>query len=349
MYKYLKDKGIDVFNAYYRNSAIPFDLCLSSWIKFLPRYIKWSAINKKAKKKLYEEVRQWAPDIIHENTSFTDIGRYLSIKLKVPYVLHIREYNSGYWIKGFKSLLNNKNINVVTITRSLAERYLHSSKTNKITIYDGIIDDRSIRYIDKKKNYILYAGRIEPNKGTDDLISAYIKYAECCPNKLSLKIAGDCVWPDFKRKLQLQIIEHGLSNNVEWLGVQKDINDLSSEAAVTIIPSHYEGLGRIMPEAMANGSLCIARNTTGSKEQLDNGVEMTGHEIAFRFNTIPELTQLMKTITLQIENNNPFTKDGQYQKMIANSQIAIRKFFTNQASGEEFLKYYNRIIEERFK
>ena len=26
LYKYLKAKGIDVFNAYYRNSAIPFDL-----------------------------------------------------------------------------------------------------------------------------------------------------------------------------------------------------------------------------------------------------------------------------------------------------------------------------------
>lgn len=342
LYKYLKAKGIDVFNAYYRNSAIPFDLSLSSWIKFLPRYIKWSAINRKAKKKLYEEVRQWAPDIIHENTSFTDIGRYLSLNLKVPYVAHMREYNSGYWVKGLKSMLNDKRVNVVTITKALAKKYLGSSKAKNVTIYDGIIDTNSIRYTAKKKNYILYAGRIEPNKGTDDLISAYINYAECYPDGLSLKIAGDCVWPDFKRKLQVQLSEHGLSEKVEWLGVIKDINNLAYEAAVTVVPSHFEGLGRILPEAMANGSLCIARNTTGSKEQLDNGISLVGREIGLRFDSVSELTDHL----VELSNNmikDSFHMSSDYEKMIKDSQIAVRKFFTNEASGRAFLNFYEQI------
>lgn len=122
----------------------------------------------------------------------------------------------------------------------------------------------------------------------------------------------------------------------------KDINNLAYEAAVTVVPSHFEGLGRILPEAMANGSLCIARNTTGSKEQLDNGISLVGREIGLRFDSVSELTDHL----VELSNNmikDSFHMSSDYEKMIKDSQIAVRKFFTNEASGRAFLNFYEQI------
>ena len=64
------------------------------------------------------------------------------------------------------------------------------------------------------------------------------------------------------------------------------------QAKAIIIPSHNEGFGRCMPEAMFNGCLCIGHDTGGTKEQMDNGTEATGEDIALRYQTEDQLTDI---------------------------------------------------------
>ena len=68
-------------------------------------------------------------------------------------------------------------------------------------------------------------------------------------------------------------------------------------AIAIIIPSRNEGFGRCMPEAMFNGCLAIGRNTGGTREQLDNGLALTGNEIALRYDTDEQLSAYLLDIS----------------------------------------------------
>lgn len=56
-----------------------------------------------------------------------------------------------------------------------------------------------------------------------------------------------------------------------------------SKAQALIVASRFEGFGFITTEAMWNDCLVIGKNIAGTKEQFDNGVAETGHEIGLRF------------------------------------------------------------------
>ena len=160
-------------------------------------------------------------------------------------------------------------------------------------IYNGIIDGRAMALPEKKHPFFLYAGRIEPNKGIEDLIDAYIGYRSHRDSEgkvIKLKIAGAYLRKAFFDSLRQKVVQAGLSDDVAWLGECSGMDELYSEAAATIIPSYCEGFGRIPPEAMASGSLCVMRDAGGLKEQLDNGVSVSGDEIALRFTTVAQLS-----------------------------------------------------------
>lgn len=48
---------------------------------------------------LLKEVKAWAPDVIHTNSSICDIGARLAIDLSVPHVWHVRETLEHYTMK----------------------------------------------------------------------------------------------------------------------------------------------------------------------------------------------------------------------------------------------------------
>lgn len=64
-----------------------------------------------------------------------------------------------------------------------------------------------------------------------------------------------------------------IASQVVFLGMRKDIYSLMKDAMALIVPSYWEGFGFITTEAMFNGCLVIGRNTSGTKEQFDNGLD----------------------------------------------------------------------------
>lgn len=339
---FLNSQGITVISTPYTYNIRPKTDSLHNLFLFLPRLIKRKLLNRIAIKKIANNLRHIKPQIIHSNTSVINIGFGIAQKLNIPHITHIREYGDKdhrMYIYGLKKRFSNSLSYAISITHDILNYRGLSNNPRAKVIYNGIISSESIRYNSKKSPFFLYAGRIDKTKGISDLIDAYIEYSKISTNILDLKIAGDYSKESqktLKDKLQEKINISGIKNKVQWLGECNDINDLMYQTTATIIPSYFEGFGRVMPEAIANGSLVIARNTGGSQEQFDNGLKQTGDEIGLRFNTVIELANILKRVS-----ENDFKS---FEITIDKAQQTVRQLYTNEISGKQILDFYNLII-----
>lgn len=347
--QWLRDNGIKVHVVPFRHVRIPFSKTLTDKIKWLPRLIHDFWINYRARAAVNRIASEFAPDIIHENSSVINVGYYASKHIHVPDVVHIREYGDLDFkmkLPGRKSRLKAYNIYTLSITKDIA-RHLNQDVNPKATqIYDGMVDLSEFRFNRDKKRYFLYAGRIENAKGIADLLDVYADYAHAITNPFPLHICGGCNHPDFLTKMKAFVKEKGIESNVVWMGERSDIADIMAEAGATIIPSRFEGLGRVMPEAMTNGSLCVAKNTGGTKEQLDNGLEYTGAPIAIAYEEGDQLKEILFNITKEFDKGNAFIPGSDFSNMIERSQEAVKEFFSEQRFGEKLLDFYNKILSK---
>lgn len=348
----LRERGWKVLVVPYGYCSLPaLGFNLRDIVRFIPRLIKGGICNFMARKKVLAFAKEFRPDIIHDNTSVTDIGHHVAHDLGIPHVIHVREYGWKDFhlvLPWINERLTAPNAYVVAITSELAIFRGKGIVADHLRIiYNGVIHESQIMYNPIKKHFFLYAGRIEHAKGVDELIDAYIAYSikekEIGNEPFRLKLAGGCDDNNFMKGLQRRLHATGLDKYVDFLGVVEDMETLYREATATIIPSYREGFGRVMPEAMAAGSLCIARRSGGLKEQLENGVKISGEKIAFGFNNVEELTNLLTEIGLECMAGNPFKEGGDYEKMIKRSQKVVCELYSCESNGKQVLDYYNKI------
>lgn len=350
--EWLHDKGIKTHVVRFRHVRLPFSRTLSDKIKWIPRLLHDSWINFRAVSAVKRIAADFAPDIIHENSSVINVGYHAARHIGVPDVVHIREYGDldfRMTLPGRKKRLKSDNVFTISITKDIA-RHLEQDKSNKaVQIYDGIVQAEEFRFIEEKKNWFLYAGRIEKAKGIDDLLEAYLDYCRAVENPFPLYVCGGCNNPVFFEEMKEFVKNNGLDSKVIWVGERPDIADYMAQAAATIIPSKFEGLGRVMPEAMANGSLCVARYTGGTKEQLDNGMLFTGSPIAIAYDNNAQLTKALIDITKAIDKEDAFKPGSDFREMVERSQEAVNEFFSEKSFGDKIIDFYNRILSETTK
>lgn len=283
------------------------------------------------------------PDIIHSNTSVNNIGYLVAKWLDIPHVWHIREYGDKDFnieIRHLNQRLTERNNYSIAITKDIARHRNVLGTANNRIIYNGIINQRQEITITEKGNYFLYAGRIEKTKGIKDCIDAFIAFKTEIQTDTQLFIAGKATAEGLMLKANLieRLNSVGLTNAVCWLGERDDIGILMSKALATIVPSYFEGFGRVMPEAMSVGSLVIGRDTGGTKEQFDNGLELTGHEIGLRFKTVNGLKEHMAHIAQQ--GLTP------YKSIIHAGFKTVTKLYSVEGYGEKVHDFYNYILTQ---
>jgi len=118
--------------------------------------------------------------------------------------------------------------------------------------------------------YLLFAGRVAPNKGLPLLLDAIslVPAAERMPLVLMGRDWG------LRGRLDEQAQRLGIAGSVRWLGHVPDraaYRAVVRRATALVLPSEWEAFGLVLLEAMAAGTPVVATAVGGVPEVLDGG------------------------------------------------------------------------------
>lgn len=285
-------------------------------------------------------INDFGPDIVHTNNGIIDIALDYCLKKNIPHVWHLREYqdldfrmsvipSKKIWLKR----IHKKGNYNIAITKGIFG-YFNLRKCDTY-IYDGVLDlSKHSMSTQVKSDYFLFVagGVFTPGKGLLDALKAFAGFVES-HNDYKLFVVGAVIESQNKIDCESFIQYHNLGDKVKFFGPRNDVYALMAGSIATLVPSYFEGFGFTTVEAMYNGSLVIGRNTAGTKEQFDNGVQLTGKEIGMRFSTVEEMTLCM---------NRAITEDT--SKMRQRAIDVVKKLYSIEKSCKEIENYYKTIV-----
>lgn len=247
----------------------------------------------KARQNLAALVNELNPDAIICFGFYTGIAAALSkFRWKTKSILLIRNESNlkADWKQGtainrlIGPLLSRwaaRRAHIISVSNSLAEpttKFLRIQNSNLTTILNPVIDDISPnktrsstsihpKLLDRSTPVFLAAGRLEPAKAFDVLISAFSLLVSKTHARLIIFGNGA-----LREKLQTQIHSCGMEDFIELAGLTPNVMDQMSAAHAFVLSSRYEGFGLVLVEALAAGTKVISTNCDfGPSELLENG------------------------------------------------------------------------------
>lgn len=171
-----------------------------------------------------------------------------------------------------------------------------------------------------EKDYILSVGLLSPHKGFDDLIKAFYELKKTTHVKqdiMLISVGKDDT--DFAQKLRKLIRSLNLEGSVRMLGYVNDheIEVLYKNANLVVVPSHYEGFGYPVLEAMNFGTPVITREASSLKEVMGKD--------GFFFSTVEELASKMSVVLSSQDETQRMIDYGKQQLKKFSSEIRAQK------------------------
>ncbi|MHB8776915.1 MAG: glycosyltransferase [Anaerolineales bacterium] len=120
---------------------------------------------------------------------------------------------------------------------------------------------------DSQRFLILTVGRLKPEKGLHDLLSAFAQVSERHPSAI-LVVVGD---GEMLGKLKSQAASLGMVDDVRFTGSRNDVPGLMSASDIYVSSSYREGLSLSMLEAMAAGLPIVATKVGDTEFLLKDG------------------------------------------------------------------------------
>ena len=241
----------------HHNDTIP-------WKAYLKRRLR----TRRNHKKIKYAIEEFKPDLIHIH-----LGPLLDHSFQPlndthhPKVLSIHSIiNEGQFAhrqeKSFVSTMIDQNTYVTCVTKDAHEslqEFLSTKKSAEIIpngIPIGIPETRFMR----KKNQILFAGRLSPEKGIDILLNAVQSIKD-----INVLIAGS----GSELKNYAGMPQTGA---IRFLGDldNREIQKLMWQSTLFVLPSRYEGMPMALLEAMACSCPVVATAVGGIPEVIED-------------------------------------------------------------------------------
>ena len=327
----LKLNGIPFFKANIVKSIIIPKKTLRGMVSFVKQYLSLSLEKKRSRKEIERICREVNPVIIHTNTGVVHEGFWVAKKLHIPHVWHLREYQTkdfNWYIYPSKNRFCSDLLQsyVITITDDIKAYFQLENSHKAFTIYNGVFSEqKDFPFLDKE-NYFLLCSRISKEKGHEEAIKAFSRFSQRKNFKLVIAGFGDQPYVqelvDLSKTLKCD-------DHVVFVGFQNDVVNLISKARALLVPSYYEGFGRMTAEAAFCGTVIIGRDTGGTKEIVQNT------RGGFLFSTTEDLISKMEVVA---------NMSGDDYKSIAEAaQKIARRSYSIEKNVDKTFELYSKI------
>ena len=236
--------------------------------------------NKMAAKRIKNQICEKGFQLVYSNTRMTSMGIAVAKELKIPHVMHVREFGNENTIWGPSNIkwINENSSAIITISSALKKHLKKMVNSEKIySSYDGVSYNHKVRIEAKKVNTlnILLTGRITPAKAQDEAISALQILRNNGYKEIKLHLAGSQTSQskyetEYFNHLQNEIKKYNLNEFVEFHGEVKDMKKLREEMDIELMCALKETFGWVTVEGMRSGLLVIGGNTGATPEIIKN-------------------------------------------------------------------------------
>lgn len=273
------------------------------------------------------------PEVVHSHTEIPDLSLYLSYLHWRPFMANVRIvrtihntqlWNQWKWIGRIveQRFFIKKNANVA-ISKSVQDCYYKNYGVVPEIIYNGIERPErwEFQHLRKSAINILFAGRLEPQKGIDTLVKVVKMYGN--DNRYFFHIIGSGSQADY---LTLEI--KGISNVFFYGKVFALANYLSSFDYV-FIPSEFEGLCLLSIEASLSKTPVIINYCLGLNETIPNDWKYVVHD-----NNLEEYKQIFDSLP----------HDTERQKLAEHANRFCSERFTIENMQKQYTQLYTALM-----
>lgn len=308
---------------------------------------------------LWELVRlmsQKKYDIVHTHNSKAGfIGRLAARIARVPIIVHtihgfaFHEYERPprrilfILLERFAARFSDR---LITVSEPLKEwgLRLNIGKPNKyVTIYDGIEVEKfkiNININEKKKELRIkqeekvvgVVAKLWEGKGHKTILEAAPRIIKEIPEVKFLFVGEGYL----RSRLEARIQELGLSERIIFTGFREDIPEVTAIFDIAVLDSFFEGLGRVLLEAMVLGKPVIATKVGGIVDVVKDGE--TGILIPPR-----DANALAKAIITLLKDKKLAQRMGEAGKR------RIDERFIAQTMVKKITALYDELINEKLK
>lgn len=273
--------------------------------------------------KIRNIINDFKPEIIHfHGAKASLVGRLacLGLNLKVVTTIHnFPEYKRMNKIKkqfylSLNRYLNNRTDAIITVSNALKkfivdEENIDPKKVNVIYNCVDLSTYQANPSLDLRKEYNLESdtlligciSRLIPSKGVQDLIKAL----EILKGRVKVFafVAGDGPHLNYLQDMA----KEAKLENIQFLGYRNDIKDFLRNIDIFVLPSHSEGFGVSVAEAMALGVPVIATNVGGIPEIIKNNED----GIIVNPESPNDLANAIEILATNADLRNKFSKKGE--------------------------------------
>lgn len=231
-------------------------------------------------------------ELVHTNTIVTLEGSLAAASLGLPHVWHSRGFfGDGFPpaylddVRFFLSAVDLLADAVICVSQSVERQTAEVCRlVSRPVIFDGFDLDRFLarpvadretllaRYgISGSARVVASVGGIQRRKGQLDLVEAAALLVQEFPD-LVFVLAGEAGDAGYSAALDARIAALRLENHVRRIGFEPEIRNLFSLAEALVHPSHSEGFGLAILEALAAGLPVVATRCGGPEEIVEDGV-----------------------------------------------------------------------------
>ncbi len=272
----------------------------------------------------YKIIKKENIDLIHLNT-FTSYYKYPAIVAKLlnkKVVWFVRENPEEKRCVRLAKYINKYADKIVTVSYDTANHMYYADKNKLMTIHNGInlnfCEENNNPYevlgLDRNYEYITTIASIEKRKGIVELIEAFNLIKDKINKNIKLLIVGKdrTQNQEYLQKVKDIIKNNNLENRIILYGESKNIREIMQVSKIFVLNAYWEGLSRVLLEALICAKPIVASKNGGNKEQVFD--EVNGY--TFEAGNIEELAQKLLKIL-----NEDLEKFGENSK-----KIAIEKF-----------------------